>query len=727
MQFKAKGRLDMRSRRAGGTVTRTRVFRQLSAVAAALAVGVLGMAASAPALAVSRPRPQAGGPAQPRAGGTADYRRACALPTARRAECLALIRTNVAQHLQSAVHPDSAPTGVGYGPASLQAAYKLPSATAGAGRTVAIVDAYDDPDAAADLATYRAAWGLPACGAGCFSKVNQNGAAAPLPAAAGTSGWDREESLDLDMVSAICPLCHILLVEANSPAITDLGTGVNSAVTLGAKYVSNSYGAVDSTSDATYDTDYYIHEGVAVTASAGDNGYGLEYPATSQWITAVGGTTLSPASNSRGWTETAWSGTGSGCSTVETKPSFETDPCTHRTDNDVSAVADPATGVAVYDSYSLGGWAEAGGTSVASPIIAATYALAGIPAANNFAVSYLWGHPFSLYDVTSGSDGTCNPSYLCTAEAGYDGPTGWGTPNGTASFVTGQEWTPWLGEVSAPAPWGITPGSAPAVASWAKNRLDTFVWGADNSIWHVWWNGMVWSGWESQGNPGVAIASSPAAVSWGSSHIDLFAVGADGNLYQKTYNNAWGNWASPVPPPPPGVAPGSSPAVSSWAANRLDVFVRGTDNAIWHVWWNGITWSNWESLGPAIVSSPAAVSWGFNHIDLFGIGTDGNLYQKTWNGNAWSNWVSPIAPPPPGIAAGSSPAVSTWTANHLDVFVRGTDNAIWHTQWNGSNWSSWDSRGKTIVSSPASVSWGVYRIDLFGLGTDGNLYHQYYG
>ncbi len=722
----------MRTRQTAGAVTRPRVFRQLSVAAAALAVGVLGMAASAPALAVSHPRPQAGGPAQPRAGGTvggaADYRRACALPTATRAECLMLIRTNVARHLQSAIRPDSAPTGVGYGPPSLQAAYKLPSATAGGGQTVAIVDAYDDPDAAADLAAYRAAWGLPACGAGCFSKVNENGAAAPLPPAAGASGWDGEESLDLDMVSAICPLCHILLVETSTPDIGDMGTGVNSAVTLGAKFVSNSYGTVDSTSDATYDADYYNHPGVAVTAAAGDHGYGLEYPAASRYVTAVGGTTLSPLLSNRGWTETAWSETGSGCSSFEAKPSWQTDPCSGRTDDDVSAVADPATGVAIYDTYSLGGWAEAGGTSVAAPIIAATYALAGTPAAGTYPASYLWAHPFSLYDITTGSDGTCNPSYLCTATSGYDGPTGWGTPNGTASFLSGQEWTPWLGEVEAPPP-GIAAGSSPAVSSWGANRLDVFVRGADNAIWHVWWNGMTWSGWETQGTAGVAM-SSPAAVSSGSDHIDLFAAGADGNLYQKTWNGvSWSLWKRPALPPPPGIAAGSSPAVSSWGANRLDVFVLGTDNAIWHASWNGTAWSSWDTEGnPGVaISSPAAVSWGTDHIDLFAAGADGKLYQRTWNGLFWSLWASPVSPPPAGIAAGSAPAVSSWATSRLDVFVRGTDNAIWHASSNGAGWSGWDSRGKTIVSSPAAVSWGLQRIDIFGVGTDGNLYHQYYG
>jgi subtilase family serine protease len=375
-----------------------------------------------------------------------DYKRACPATTKPgRMACMVLIRTNVKQKAQRTLTPGAAPTGVGYGPSSLQSAYDLPSSTAGSGETVAVVDAMDDPNAASDLATYRSDWGLPACGTGCFSKVNQNGAASPLPAASGTSGWATEESLDIDMVSAICPLCHIILVEANAASTADLGTGVNSAVSLGADFVSNSYGGSESSSDPTYDTDYYKHPGVAVTASAGDDGYGVEYPAASQYVTAVGGTSLSTASNSRGWTETVWGsssggeGTGSGCSADDAKPTWQTDTgCTRRTNNDVSAVANPNTGVAVYDTYDQDGWLEVGGTSASSPIIASTFALAGTPAAGTYPSSYIYQHTSNLFDVTSGANGTCSPAYLCTAEVGYDGPTGWGTPDGVAAFTSGS-------------------------------------------------------------------------------------------------------------------------------------------------------------------------------------------------------------------------------------------------------------------------------------------------
>jgi hypothetical protein len=354
--------------------------------------------------------------------------------------CLALKRTDKTPLLASQVStPNTIPSGVGYGPSQLQSAYNIASAAAsqGGSATVALVDAYDDPTAAADLATYRSAAGLPAAN---FSKVNQNGAASPLPSTAPASDdWTLEESLDLDMVSAICPNCKIVLVEAQDDQGTGLYTAENTAANL-AGYISNSWGGTDSSSDASMDSSYFNHPGKVITASAGDSGYGVIYPATSKNVVSVGGTTLNTASNSRGWTETVWGsssggeGTGSGCSTNETKPSWQTDTgCSGRTDNDVSADANPSTGLAVYDTTNgNGGWNEVGGTSASSPMIAAMYALAGN--AGSTPAQDIYQHTSNLYDVTSGADGSCSPSYLCTAATGYDGPTGWGTPNGLAAF-----------------------------------------------------------------------------------------------------------------------------------------------------------------------------------------------------------------------------------------------------------------------------------------------------
>jgi subtilase family serine protease len=344
------------------------------------------------------------------------------------------------------------PTGLG--PSQIQSAYKLANLHAG-GRTVAIVDAFHDPNAESDLATYRAAYRLPACtkANGCFKQVNQNGAAGPYPA--GDYGWATEISLDLDAVSAACPDCKILLVEANSPTTGDLGTAEDTAARLGAAAISNSFGGAEDNTILAADP-HWNHPGTAITASSGDSGYGVSWPASSKYVTAVGGTTLSTASNSRGWSETAWSGSGSGCSAFESQApgqaSLHLPGCSKRVVADVSAVADPATGLGIYDTYNtcgsnflcdlliqlglvqgLDGWAQVGGTSLSSPLIASVYALAGNTAGISDG-SYPYSHTSSLNDVTSGSNGSCSPTYLCTAGPGYDGPTGLGTPNGTGGF-----------------------------------------------------------------------------------------------------------------------------------------------------------------------------------------------------------------------------------------------------------------------------------------------------
>ena len=371
------------------------------------------------------------------------------------AHCLGKIKAKRASNGRIAPLIMAGPNG--FGPSDIQSAYKL-SGLSGGGRTVAIVDAYDDPNAEADLAKYRSQYGLSACTTanGCFRKVNQTGGST-LPTA--DPGWSLEISLDLDMVSAACPGCDIELFEASSPNDSDLLTAVQTAAnTSGVVAISNSYGESESSStETTWDAVLKNITGKAVTVSSGDSGYGVEWPAASQYVTAVGGTSLSKASNSRGWTETAWSSAGSGCSAYEAEPSWQGavgTGCAKRAVADVSAVADPSTGVAVYDTYNtcgtaaycdilieLGlvqgadGWVEVGGTSASSPIIASVYALAGNTSSISYG-SYPYAHSGSLNDVTSGSNSTsgCTPSQLCTARAGWDGPTGLGTPNGTGAF-----------------------------------------------------------------------------------------------------------------------------------------------------------------------------------------------------------------------------------------------------------------------------------------------------
>ncbi len=348
--------------------------------------------------------------------------------------------------------PEIMPGPTGLGPTQIQSAYDL-AGLDGEGRTVAVVDAYDDPDAAANLAIYRTAYGLPACTTanGCFTKVNQAGAASPLPT--GDYGWAEEESLDLDTISATCPTCRILLVEANSTSSYNLGTAENTAARApGVVAISNSYGGDESAFELLSDYDYR-HPGIAITAATGDSGYGAEYPAASPYVTAVGGTTLATAANARGWTETAWARGGSGCSAFEPKPAWQHDTgCTHRTIADVSADADPDSGLGIYDTYNpcgasrlcdilidlgyvqgLDGWVQVGGTSLSSPLVASVYALAGNTASVDYG-SAPYADPSALFDVTSGANGVCVTAYLCNAGPGYDGPTGLGTPDGTAAF-----------------------------------------------------------------------------------------------------------------------------------------------------------------------------------------------------------------------------------------------------------------------------------------------------
>lgn len=358
---------------------------------------------------------------------------ACPDARAGEAQCLALIRTG------PQIGPDGgAGPGGGFTPAQLQAAYNLPSASKGSGQLVAIVDAYDDPNVASDLAFYRSYFGLPAAN---FTKYNQNGQTGNYPE--GNAAWAIEESLDVDMVSATCPNCSIDLIEANSQNTPDLETAVTEAVTLGAHIVSNSYGCTDGPSCA-FEEKYYNAKGVTYIAASGDFGYtgNTLVPAALGSVISAGGTSLYvDTKTARGFRETAWLGTGSVCST-EKKPTWQHDPgCSYRTGNDVASVSDPATGVAVYDTYDVGGWRVIGGTSTAAPFLSGIFGLAGNASSQRGGETF-WKKEHQgkndLFHITKGYNGSCSPTYLCTDGTheyrDYGGPTGWGTPNGVGAF-----------------------------------------------------------------------------------------------------------------------------------------------------------------------------------------------------------------------------------------------------------------------------------------------------
>jgi subtilase family serine protease len=354
------------------------------------------------------------------------HTRVCAGPAAEGfARCHAHLVMNETGQVMAAVTPS------GFSPADLRSAYNI-TGTGASSTVIAIVDAFGYPNAERDLGTYRSQFGLPACTTanGCFRKVNQRGVQGSYPAT--NTGWSQETALDLDMASAMCPGCSILLVEADSASFQNLATAVNTAAAMGAHAISNSYGGSESGSSSF--EPFYNYAGIAVTVSSGDSGFGVEFPASSPHVTAVGGTSLVRSSNSRGWSETAWSGAGSGCSALYAKPTWQTDSgCARRTVADVSAVADPNTGVAVFGPANsrTSAWLVFGGTSVAAPLIAGIYGVNGT-AVNHGNDPYR--HLSSINDVTSGSNGSCGGSYLCTAKVGFDGPTGLGTPKGMAAF-----------------------------------------------------------------------------------------------------------------------------------------------------------------------------------------------------------------------------------------------------------------------------------------------------
>ncbi len=378
--------------------------------------------------------------------------------------CMAWRRTDL---VPDTIVEDGIPSGVGFKPSDIAAAYHLDQ-TKGSGQTVATVDAFGYVQAASDLAAYRKAAGLPPCtpASGCLRIVNQEGQAAPLPApnTDPNNDWRGEQALDLDAISAACPKCKIVMVQTNNNQSNNLAAGAAvAAQTMHANIVTNSYGGPETTAYAAA----YSQPGHLMVASAGDNGGGLsdgggpEVPCTLPAVVCVGGTSLVKTGmrNPRGWREAVWNtlardtcggscgATGSGCSIIIAKPLWQHDAgCARRSAADLSAVASVYTPLAVYSvlfkAYpGHSPWVGFGGTSLSSPLIAGMFALAG-NAASRHGATEIWEKHTAFNDVVTGTNVSVNVSgpcassviYICRAGKGFDGPTGWGTPNGTTDL-----------------------------------------------------------------------------------------------------------------------------------------------------------------------------------------------------------------------------------------------------------------------------------------------------
>lgn len=626
----------------------------------------------------------------------------------------------------------------GYIPCDVQRAYHLDllygSNVTGAGQVIAIVDAFDNPNAAGDLQAFDAALGLPDPS---FHVVNLGA----TPGSALSNGWDHEIDLDVEWAHAAAPGAAIVLVEVASTNISTLLQGVADAVNVeGADVVSMSWGTASEFSgetglDQSLPATNPQGKPVMYVAAAGDVGFGTSWPAASPNVLSVGGTSLAPSAvgndpqqshfNCSGMTasagvtsqnETVWgtpacttngcAGTGGGTSTIEPKPAWQGSlgGAGGRSMPDVAMLADPGTGVAVYTD---GAWSpyQWGGTSLAAPLWAGVIALFNQQRHNsgqsnlNVMPGSFWAYQLSpVSDIVSGSSpgrsgDSCLSAGTCVAGVGYDQVTGRGSPLGTSP----NSWEGLGGSIT----------SAPAAASPTSGRVDVFARGPGNALWTRTQTSGQWGAWQSLDG---TLTSSPGVVSWSANRLDVFARGSDNAVWHRWWaGGAWSGWESL------GGVLSSGPAAAAWAAGRLDVFVVGTDGALWHRWWGGSSWSGWETLGGSLASDPGAVSWGPNRIDVFAKGSDGQLQHRWWDGQRWNGEGFAGSP-------SSGPDVASPAAGQLDVFSLTAGGRVQHRAFAG-RWGDWLSLSGQWASDPGAASQRNGTVDVFEQGTDGQLWH----
>ena len=566
----------------------------------------------------------------------------------------------------------------GWGPKELREAYDI-SEEGGSGQTVAIVDGYDDSHANSDLKIYREKYKLTACTeeSKCFKKINQVGEEKNYPKAEGKTEeenqakWVTEISLDVDMVSAVCPECHILLVEANNGSLGNLDAAESEAASWKeavteqkATEISNSWYGQESSKETSEDT-HFEHPGIPITAAAGDYSYdrcawgeGLCYPAASRYVISVGGTELTKAEKTaekpRGWEEHVWGGSGGGCSTYESKRAWQTDGgCAKRMDNDVAAVASPASPVSLYNS----GWSLEGGTSVATPIVAGIEAHASKAVREEGAEAF---YRHSLVDVTLGSNlGQCGDTYLCNAEEGYDGPTGWGAPDGPLELSAGFHAV--TGEATSVTATGATLNGY--VDPEGKETTYYFEYGQTTSYGK---SAPIPHGSVGSGVVWKAVSQSIAALEQESTyHYRLVATNSSGTTYGQDHTVATIPWTIQSTPKP---AEATEPTYQS------------------------------SLQGVSCTSSIACTAVGWYENASGAIVT----LADRWNG---TEWAVQSTPNPEGGKGGRLMAVSCWSSSSCTAVGYSGTEAILAEQWNGTTW--------TIQSTPSPE--GAKKSELLGV------------
>jgi hypothetical protein len=604
--------------------------------------------------------------------------------------------------------------GGGLDPQDLRSAYSLPE-HGGSGRTVAVVTAFNDPSAAADLAVYRSRYGLPECteASGCFRKVNEHGETGEYPPNGG--GWTTEASLDLDMVSAGCPECQILLVEATNTERVSMFTAEETAVALGATAVSNSWsfgfereiGAEETSFDH-----YFDHPGVPIVVSGGDYGYGTRYPASSQYTIAVGGTRLSRAPlTARGWTESVWSnpskgerqkgrGSGSGCSEYEPKPSWQSDiACPGRMETDISAVADPSTPLSVYDtnlSEGGSGWLLLGGTSAAAPFVAGVEGMSSSYSIGLGAEAF-YMQPGSLNDITEGNNGTCTPpaedAYWCAAGIGYDGPSGIGTPDGPFNVT--------------PKPLAtIRPASEVTKSSAVLQGLVNphghattyrFEYGETTSYGHSTPEIEASAG---EGTSAVSVSQPVRSLTFGAAyHYRLVATSGEGTSYSADALFTPGGWGLGSPASPGAVTAAELEGVSCPAATEC--FAVGEyQNAVGAALastqrWDGSRWSVTRTPQPAeairskLQSVACAATTTCVAVGTYETSTTTEAFAEEWNGSGWEESAVPQLKEAQSSRLDSVSCPSTVGCVAVGEYVNGEGKHIgFSATWNGVKWKA---------------------------------------
>ena len=614
--------------------------------------------------------------------------------------------------------------GGGLAPSDLRSAYRLP-AMGGSGQTVAIVDAYNDPNAESDLKVYREHYKLEECteSNGCFKKVDQTGEtekeAKSFPA--NEPGWSEEISLDLDMVSAVCPECHILLVEAtneekNSSEVYNLDIAEDEAATLKATEISNSWGESE-TSEETSEDKYFTHENashehIPITVAAGDSGYIVSYPAASKDVISVGGTRLYKAPfYERGWFEEAWHDTGSGCSAYELKGSWQTEGCGEkgekRVDNDIAAVAGTESPVSTYDSYEAPGWRLVGGTSVAAPIVAGVEALSSSVIRAEGAAAF-YKHTDPLFDVTTGVDKwkapTCSPEYLCTAATGYDGPTG----NGTPDLDGGGEGSPvkWS-SVSIPGPAGHSNSvSCPSSSSCIAVGTNGEEAAAET------WNGKEWSSAGVVARPSGAkeesTLSGVSCISAGACTAVGYYVNSSGT--KVTLAERWNGteWSVQSTPNPTGALRSYLEGVSCTSSTACTTvgYYQGSsgEDTMLVERWNGTEWSIQSTPAPAGATSSSlrgvscSSSSACTAVGIYGTGSSaGTALAESWNGTEWSVQSTPALS---GTGLTGVSCTSSSSCEAVGFSSSSTTGAVLE-RWNGAEWAL------QTVAQPSKKSYGI--------------------